>query len=190
MTGDEMVQVLRESGAMLDGHFLLSSGMHSGQYVEKFRLLERPDLTERCCAELARRFAKDKPEVVIGPTTVGVIVAYETARHLGVPGVFAEREGDRRVLRRGFDIRPGQRVLLVDDVMTRGGSVREMLSLMEDCGADLVGIGLLVDRSPEPVDFGVRTEALCRLSIDAYDASECPLCKAGAPLTERGSRHL
>lgn len=190
MTQDEMVDLLRESGAMLQGHFLLSSGMHSDRYIEKFRLLERPEYTERCCRELARRFGREKPQVVIGPTTGGVILAYETARILGVRGIFAEREGEARTLRRGFSIEPGERVLLVDDVMTRGGSVREMIDLIRRLGGDLVGIGLLVDRSSERIDFGVRTEALCRLRIEAWDPAECPQCAAGVPLTERGSRRL
>jgi len=190
MTGDEMLHLLKDTGAILEGHFLLASGMHSDRYVEKFRLLERPDVTERCCAELARRFRAGRPEVVIGPTTGGVIVAYETARHLGVRAVFAEREGGGRALRRGFTIGPGERVLLVDDVMTRGGSVRETIELVESCRGNLVGIGLLVDRSGEDLDFGVPTEALSKLRIDAYEPDECPLCVKGVPLTERGSGHL
>ncbi len=194
LTSDAVLQIFRESGALLEGHFLLTSGRHSGQYLEKFQVLQYPHLTSQLCAEFARRFANDNVEVVVGPVTGGIILAFETGRQLGVRAIFTEREDGADALRptmtfrRGFALRAGERVLVVEDIVTTGGSVFEVLQAVREQGGEIVGIGLLADRSGGKVDFGARTEALTTLDIPTYAPEECPLCKAGEPLTKRGSR--
>ncbi|MGE5588410.1 MAG: orotate phosphoribosyltransferase [Clostridia bacterium] len=187
---DEVMAILKETGAYLTGHFRLSSGLHSPVYVEKFRLLERPELAEKVLRRLADRFRGDGVGVVIGPTTGGIIVAYEVARSLGARAIFAEREGGGRVLRRGFTIAPGERVLVVEDVVTTGLSVREVLDLVARSGGQTVGVGMIVDRSGGRVDFGVRTERLVRVEFGTYVPEECPLCRENVTLTDPGSRRL
>ncbi|NPV52500.1 MAG: orotate phosphoribosyltransferase [Firmicutes bacterium] len=187
MDGSELLRILKETGAYLNGHFLLTSGLHSDAYVEKFRVLERPEYTEAACRELAGRFGDQGVAVVVGPTMGGVILAYEVARALGARAIFVEREGSGRTLRRGFSIAKGERTLVVEDVVTTGGSVREVIQVVQDAGGDLVGVGLLIDRSAGGADFGVRTESLLRLPLVTYRPEECPLCRDGIPLVRPGS---
>ncbi|MEW6229407.1 MAG: orotate phosphoribosyltransferase [Bacillota bacterium] len=187
---DVVLELLRKTGAYVTGHFRLSSGLHSPVYVEKFRLLERPELASKALSLLAERFRNDGVSVVVGPTTGGIIVAYEVARHLGARAIFAEREGARRVLRRGFSISPRERTLVVEDVVTTGLSVREVLDLVREEGGEVAGIGVIVDRSGGQVDFGVRTERLLQVRIETYDPKECPMCKENIPLVDPGSRRL
>lgn len=175
--------ILQESGALLEGHFLLTSGRHSNRYIEKFRLLEQPGLTSRLCAEIARRFADDNIECVIGPVTGGIILAFEVARHLGCRAFYAERakDGNGFELRRGFTMRPGEKVLVVEDIVTTGGSVRQVVETVRKAGAEVVGVALLVDRSGGNADFGAeRVEPLLRMNIQSWAADEVP-----AEITER-----
>jgi len=190
LTETEVLEIFRESGALLEGHFLLTSGLHSDRYFEKFAVLQHPERTERLCRALAERFRDDGVQLVVGPAVGGILLAHEVAKHLGTRAVFTEREGGRMCLRRGFAIAPGQRVLVVEDVVTTGGSVREVLDVVREAGGEPVGVALLVDRSGGAVDFGVRTEALLRLDVKAYRPEECPQCRTGVPLAARGSRHL
>jgi orotate phosphoribosyltransferase len=183
---EEVLAIFRESGALLDGHFLLASGAHSGTYLEKFQVLQYPQHVERLCRELAERFRADRPSVVVGPTTGGVLLAYEVAKVLGVRSIFAEREGDRRVLRRGFQIGPGERTLVVDDILSTGGSVLDVVELVREHQGRLVGVGVLVDRSGAPPSLGARLEALATVSIERYAPDVCPLCDQGLPLVEPG----
>lgn len=187
MTSEQVLILFQEAGALLSGHFRLSSGMHSGQYLEKFRLMENPRLLEPMCAELAARFARENIQIVLGPTTAGIILAYNVARHLGVEARYAEREEGERRLRRGQALAPGTRVLVVDDILTTGGAVRECIAVVQQYGAVLAGVGVLGDRSGGTVDFGARLEALLTLKIDAYPPEECPLCKQGVPLYQPGT---
>lgn len=171
-----------------EGHFVLASGLHSPLYWEKFRLLQYPDDTGQLCGLIARHFASYGVAVVAGPTTGGIVLAFETARQLGVRGIFAEREGDRRVFRRDFDLGHGERTLVVDDVLTTGGSIRETLEAVEQRGASPVGIGVLVDRSEGQTQFGLPLFACVRASAEVYPAERCPLCAAGVPLTRAGAQ--
>jgi orotate phosphoribosyltransferase len=186
VTTDEVLAIFRESGALLSGHFLLASGAHSGTYLEKFQVLQYPQHVERLCRELAERFRTDRPSVVVGPTTGGVLLAYEVAKALGVRSIFAEREGDRRALRRGFWIDPGEPTLVVDDILSTGGSVRDVVDLVREHEGRLVGVGVLVDRSGASPSFDARLEALATVSIERYPADTCPLCAQGLPLVEPG----
>lgn len=193
MTNDEALQIFKDAGALLEGHFLLASGYHSAVYLEKFQVLQFPQYVERMCREIAERFAGDEVQVVVGPTTGGVLLAYEVAKNLGTRGIFAERgdDGKGRVLRRGFEIREGERVLIVDDILTTGGSVRDTLEAVEAQGGEPVGVGVLADRSGGAVDFGVPLEALLRLNVEKFAPDAVPDWLAAIPLTERGStRHL
>jgi orotate phosphoribosyltransferase len=175
---------LREAGALLEGHFQLTSGKHSSRYVEKFRLLEQPVQTEALCRMIADWSRSVSPQVVAGPTTGGIIVGYEVARILGTRSIFAEREDGRegRSFQRGFVIGPGERVLVVDDVLTTGGSIREVIEAVEGLGGEVAGVAVLVDRAGGRTDFGAPFFACLALDIPAYEASECPLCHDGVPL--------
>ncbi len=189
LTNDEVLQMFRDSGALLEGHFLLASGYHSAVYLEKFQVLQFPPYVERLCQEIARRFAGDEVQVVVGPTTGGVLLAYEVAKSLGVRGIFAERgdDGKGRVLRRGFEIREGENVLVVDDILTTGGSVRDTLEVVEGYSGNLVGVGVLADRSGGAVDFGVPLESLLKLDVEKFAPDALPEWLAAIPLTERGT---
>ena len=191
LTNDEVLQIFKDSGALLEGHFLLASGYHSAVYLEKFQVLQFPRYVERLCKDIAERFAGDEVQVVIGPTTGGVLLAYEVAKNLGVRGIFAERgdDGQGRMLRRGFEIKEGENVLLVDDILTTGGSVRDTMQVVEGYQGNLVGVAVLADRSGGAVDFGVPLEALLRLDVEKFAPDAIPDWLAAIPLTERGSTH-
>jgi orotate phosphoribosyltransferase len=191
MKQEEALDIFRGAGAYLDGHFLLTSGKHSNAYVEKFQVLQHPEACAALCKAIAADFADLKPTVVVGPAVGGILLAYETARALGVRGIFLEREEGKLTLRRGFEIRPEDRVLVVEDVVTTGTSVFEVLEALpkERSEGRIVGVGFLVDRSAGKVDFKVpRQRARLTLDLPTWEATECPLCKAGVPLTKRGSR--
>ena len=187
MTNDEAFELFVKAGALLDGHFKLSSGLHSDKYLEKFRLVENPQLAEPMCAEIAGRFAEANVELVLGPTTAGIILAYNVARHLGVEARYAEKEEGKRGLRRGQTLEPGTRVLVVDDILTTGGAVRECIQLVAEYDAVLAGVGVLADRSGGTVDLGARLEALLTMKVEAFTTDECPLCKAGVPIYQPGT---
>ncbi len=174
---------LEARGALLRGHFQLASGRHADTYIEKFRILQWPDLTGALCKEIAVHFA-GQANLVAGPTTGGVILSYETARHLRLRSVIAERkeEGSGREFRRGFEIGPEDRVLVVDDVLTTGGSINEVLEALAARGATAVGVGVLVDRSGGKVDFGVPFYACLTVDVASWTPSECGLCRQGVPL--------
>lgn len=179
-----------QAGALLEGHFVLTSGLHSDKYMEKFAVLQHPDLTQNLCDLLAARFVNENVEVVLGPATGGILLSHGVAKALGTRSIFTERENGRMALRRGFRITPGERVLVVEDVVTTGGSVLEVLDVVKAQGGQVVGVGYLVDRSGGRVDFGIKTEALLHMDVQAWSEQECPLCAQGVPLTSRGSRHL
>lgn len=193
MTEQEVRGLLVETQAILEGHFLLTSGLHSPMYVEKFNVLQHPKYTEQLCRELAARFADKGVETVLGPMTGGILLAHEVGKELGTRAIFTERENGKMTLRRGFRLAPGEKVLVVEDIVTTGGSVQEVVDVVRKAGATLVGVGLLVDRSGGKADFGVQgepVEALLKLDVVTYDPQHCPLCQAGVPMTERGSKHL
>lgn len=172
---------------MRHGHFELASKRHSAIYIEKFRVLERPDLLAQVCAEIVERFAPEKPELVVGPSTGGILVAYEVAKQLGLPAVYVETDAqNRRVLKRGAHIDEGARVLLVDDVLTTGISLQETLGVV--AGAKLIGIGVLIDRSERPLEFPCELYAACRFEAESYAPDELPDWLAKAPLTTPGTR--
>jgi orotate phosphoribosyltransferase len=186
---DDVLTILRASGALKVGHFLLSSGRHSDQYIEKFDLLRQPRLASEVCARIADHFRQEGIDIVVGPTTGGILLAFEVARQLGVAAAYAERtaDGTGRDFRRGTSIETGARVLVVDDILTTGGSVRETLDALVRHQVDVVGVAVLVDRSDHQIDFDVPMLALASMVIASWDAGNCPLCRQGRPLTKPGT---
>ncbi len=187
MTEDEIFKIFKDAGALMEGHFVLTSGLHSPQYVEKFRVLEQPKYTAMLCKELSDKFKDKGITVVVGPMTGGIILAHETGKNLGTKAIFTERVDGKMTFRRGFTLQPTDRVLIVEDIISTGGSVAEVIYAVEDFGAEIVGIGCLVDRSGGKVDFGYRLESLVKMDVVVYKPEECPLCKEGIPITKPGS---
>ena len=188
MTEQEVLKLFEQNGALLTGHFKLSSGLHSRQYLQCALVLQHPAIAAQMAAALAEKFAGEKIDLVIGPALGGVTLAYETARSLGVRGIFTERQDGAMVLRRGFTIAKGERVLVVEDVITTGGSTKEVIEAVRKAGGVVVGVGCIIDRSATPVDLGVRTERLARVAVETFAPESCPLCKAGEMIVKPGSR--
>jgi orotate phosphoribosyltransferase len=188
---EDLLARLTRIGALKEGHFLLSSGRHSDRYVEKFDLLRLPRETEAVCRGFADHFANATIDVVAGPTTGGILLAFEVARQLGTAAAYAERRSDgtpAREFRRGTTFSPGQRVLVVDDILTTGGSVRETLTALAAHPVEVVAVAVLVDRSGGTTTFGdIPLFALSTLVVDTWDPAECPLCAQGLPLTKPGT---
>lgn len=188
MQEKEILGLFKETGALLSGHFKLSSGLHSGNYFQCALLLQNPDIAEKICKQLARYFKDDKPTCVVAPALGGVIVSYETARFLGVRSLFTERVEGKMGLRRGFEIRKEDRVLVVEDVITTGLSTGEVLEAVKLTGAKIIGVGCIVNRSGKTPDFGVKLKNLVRLDFPTYKPEKCPLCKNCIGITKPGSR--
>ncbi|NLM45848.1 MAG: orotate phosphoribosyltransferase [Firmicutes bacterium] len=189
LTEKKVMDILQETGVLLQGHFLLTSGRHSEHYLQCARVFQYPDRAAELCRALAEKFAGFEPDVCIGPALGGIIIAYETARELKTRGIFAERdETGGMTLRRGFAIKPGEKVLVLEDVVTTGGSVREVMELVQAHGGQVVGVGSIVDRSNGQVDFGVPYHALVRLDVTSFAPADCPLCAQGIPAVKPGSR--
>lgn len=187
MTEQEVKQLFIETKAIMEGHFLLTSGLHSPLYVEKFNVLQHPAYTEKLCRALAENFADEAIDTVVGPMTGGILLAHEVGKALGTRAIFTERENGRMTFRRGFTLAPGERVLIVEDIVTTGGSVEEVIEAVRTFGGVPVGVGMLVDRSGGTVNFGtVPHKALLHLTVQTFSPDDCPLCKAGQPMTKRG----
>jgi orotate phosphoribosyltransferase len=180
-------EIFEKAGAILKGHFLLTSGLHSPVYWEKFKVLQNPAHTEQLCRMITGHFHGQEIGVVAAPTTGGIILAFEVARQLGVRGIFAERVSEKeRAFRRGFTIEPGEKVLIVDDVLTTGKSIREVIAAVEKLRGNIIGIGVLVDRSEQNIDFGFPLFSCLRVETVAYSPEDCPLCAARVPLVKPG----
>lgn len=188
MTENEIIQLFKDSGALLHGHFKLTSGRHSDVYYEKFTLLKNPKLATQLCKAMADKLAPLGAETIVGPTTGGIIIAYDVARYLGIESIYAEAGDEGRVFKRGFDLRPGQKVAIVDDVLTTGRSIFEVIALVKSYNAEIVGIGELLDRSNGVVKFDYPFFPLASVAADNWEPDQCPLCKQGMELTQRGSR--
>lgn len=190
MKKEEVLEILRKTEAMLEGHFLLTSGRHSDKYIQCAKVFQYPEYAEMFSKQLAEAFKDDDIDVVVGPAIGGIVFAYEVGRQLGVRAIFAERENGIMTLRRGFYIKEGENVLVVEDVTTTGGSVKEVIEVVKNCGGNVVGVGSLVDRSNGTVDFGVKFVPIVTLDVKSYEPQECPLCKQGINLVKPGSRNL
>ena len=189
MNQDQVLDEFRAAGALLEGHFVLSSVLHSPVFFQKNAVFMDPTRTERLCRALAEkaRAAFGKIEVVVSPAVGAIIPGYETARHLGARAMFVEREGGKFQLRRGFTIKASDRVLMVEDVVTKGGRVQETIDIVRQRGGDVVAAGTLVDRSQGKVSFGVPLVSLLKLEIETFDHGTCPMCREGTPVVKPGS---
>ncbi|MGI6704012.1 MAG: orotate phosphoribosyltransferase [Clostridia bacterium] len=190
MDKDVLMDIFTRTGAIMKGHFLLTSGLHSDTYIQCARVLQYPEYTAQLVSVIAGAFKEEGIGLVVGPAVGGILVAYETARQLGVPALFTEREGGVMTLRRGFDIPAGARVLVVEDVVTTGGSVMEVIKVVKAQGAEVAGVGLLVDRSQGSIDFGVKKQVVLTLDVKTYSPENCPMCREGTNAIKPGSRGL
>ncbi len=191
MTEQRVLDIFREAGVLLEGHFLLTSGKHSNQYLQCAKIFRHTKYSEELCKALAEQFSGEKIDVVIGPAMGAVQMAYEVSRHIGCENFFAEREDGKMTLRRGFTVTPGMRCLLVEDVVTTGGSINEVKELVRAAGGVVVGIGSIVNRSGGVVDFGVPYKAVIKVDVQSWEAGDCPMCKEGkTQAIKPGSRKI
>jgi orotate phosphoribosyltransferase len=188
MTNDEIMTRFKESGALLEGHFKLRSGLHSNRFFQAALLLQHPDVAGELCAELAAKFADSNIEAVISPAVGGLIVGHEMARSLNTRAIFADKDDGELVLKRGFSIAPGERVLVAEDVITRGGRVQQTVDLVREHGGVVAGIAVIVDRSGGKAAFDVPHESLMKLELETHEPDACPLCAAGVPIERPGSK--
>ncbi|MBZ4646573.1 MAG: orotate phosphoribosyltransferase [Clostridia bacterium] len=190
ITRERVLEILKEAGVLLEGHFLLTSGRHSNKYLQCAKIFQYTKYSEELCKALADKFKDAGVDVVIGPAIGAIQMSYEVSRWLGVKNIFAERENGIMTLRRGFTIEKGQKVLVVEDVVTTGGSVREVIKIVQESGGEVAGVGAVVDRTGGKIDFGTRFEAVISMEVESYEPENCPLCKQGIPFIKPGSRNL
>ncbi|MCX7614752.1 MAG: orotate phosphoribosyltransferase [Clostridiales bacterium] len=190
LTEERVLEILKEAGVLLEGHFLLTSGRHSNRYLQCAKIFRNTNYSEELCAALAEQFQDKQVELVIGPALGAIQMAYEVSRSLKCENFFAEREDGKMTLRRGFSIKPGQRILVVEDVVTTGGSVREVLELVKEAGGEIVGVGSIVDRTGGEIDFGVPYRSVISMKVTSWEANDCPLCKEGKEVVKPGSRKI
>jgi len=191
ITKERALEVLKEAGVLLNGHFKLTSGRHSDKYMQCAKIFMNTKYSEELCAALAEQFKGENVELVIGPAIGAIQMAYEVSRQLKVPNIFTERDNGTMCLRRGFTIEKGQRVLVVEDVVTTGGSVKEVIQIVEEMGGVVVGVGSVVDRSAGKVDFGYSFKSVVSVEVVSWEPDECPLCKEGKiELSKPGSRKI
>ena len=193
MTTDEVLDVFRECGALLEGHFILSSGLRSPVFLQKARVFMHPDKAEKLCRALAQKLRAEGyggVSQIVSPAVGGIIPGYETARHLGVPAIYTERLEGKFQLRRGFEIKRGEKVLVVEDIVTTGLSIRECIDCLKDIGADVVAAACLIDRSGGDTDVGVPLVALAQYKVAAYPADALPPELAAIPAIKPGSRNI
>lgn len=190
MNKDELLSAFKNTEALLNGHFLLSSGRHSEKYMQCAKLLQYPDVAVKIAKGIAKHFESKNITCVLGPAMGGIIIAYKVAEALGVRSVFGEREAGQMCLRRGFELKSGERVLVVEDVVTTGKSVKELLDVIRKDNVEIVGVASIIDRSAGDVDFGCEFFSLAPIEIKTYQPDECPLCKKNIPVIKPGSRGI
>jgi len=190
MTRDEVLDLFRRSGALLEGHFRLTSGLHSPGYLQCALVLSQPDSAEALGRELAGRIKHVRPTVVLSPAIGGIVIGQEVGRALGVRALFAERQDGQLTLRRGFTLSERDRVLVVEDVLTTGGSTRETMEVAKAAGAQVAGAASIVNRSNGAAKFDVPLESLLDYSLPTYEPDRCPLCAQGLPVVKPGSRQV
>jgi len=183
---ENIKKILEKTGAILKGHFLLSSGLHSDTYFQMALIFQYPEYGKAVCQQLAENFKGEKIDVVIGPAIGGIIISYQLAEILGARSIFAERENEKMKLRRGFKIEKGEKVLICEDVITTGGSVKEVVELVKKEGGEIVGIGCIVERGETEFDYPLKS--LIKVNVENYTPENCPLCKKGLPLVKPGSK--
>ena len=182
--------ILEKTGVLLTGHFQLTSGKHSNKYLQCAKIFQHPDISAEISKDLAEKYDGYDIDIVIGPAVGGIILAYEVARQLEVRALFAERENGIMTLRRGFEIQPGSKVLVVEDVITTGGSVKEVIDVVRSAGGEVVGVAAVVDRSGGKAIFDVPFKSAIKIDIEVFDPLDCPMCKSGSKAVKPGSRNL
>jgi orotate phosphoribosyltransferase len=185
---EQILDIFRETKALLEGHFQLTSGLHSSQYFQCARVLQFPKYLHLLCGEIARHFEYNEVEVVISPAIGGIVVGTEVGRMLNARTIFAERKDSKMELRRGFEIHPSERVLVVEDVVTTGGSTKEVIELVNAAKGTLIGTACIVDRSNGKVQFDTKQFAVLQMDVITYQPKDCPLCKSGSNAIKPGSR--
>lgn len=188
MTTDSVLNRFRRVGALLDGHFRLTSGLHSSGYLQCALVLQHPAEAEACGTAIAERVRGLSPDVVLSPALGGIVIGQEVGRALGVRAIFAERQEGKLTLRRGFSIAPGEKVLVVEDVVTTGGSTQETIDVARAAGATVVGAAAIIDRSGGKQQIDVPFHALATISLPTFEPEQCPLCAEGQPIVKPGSR--
>jgi len=189
---EEIIKKFEEAGAIQKGHFKLTSGVHSDSYIQCAQVMQYPEFIHNLCSELGKKFKGSDIDVIVGPAIGAIIMAHVMAMVLGpwVRAIFTERENGKMTLRRSFEIKKGEKVLVVEDITTTGSSVREVIDIVKSKQAKVVGVGALIDRSGGKVDFGIRYEKLLTIKMKTYQPDNCPLCKNKIPITKPGSRGL
>jgi len=191
MTESEILKIFESTGALLNGHFLLTSGRHSDKYFQCAKVLQYPEYTSQVCSVISKFFEKFEIDTVIAPAMGGIIVGYEVARQLGKRSIFTERENNLMTLRRAFSLSENEKVLVCEDVVTTGGSVFEVIEIVKSFGAKVIGVASIVDRSNGKVDFGYPFISSLKLDVISFNADECPLCKENKiALVKPGSRKV
>lgn len=187
---DEILNIFKETGALLEGHFILTSGLHSGTYFQCAKIFQYPWHGERLCKDIADHFKDEDIDVVISPAVGGIVVGQEVARILQVRSIFMERVEGKMTLRRGFEVTEGERILVVEDVTTTGGSVKEVIEAVQSLGCNIVAVAAVVDRSGGKVQFDVPYISLFQMEVTNYSQEDCPMCKQGSVAVKPGSREL
>jgi len=189
---EEVMKKFEEAGAIQKGHFKLTSGVHSDTYIQCAQVMQYPGFMHNLCSELGKKFRGDDIDIIVGPAIGGIIISHVMAQVLGpwVRAIFTERENGKMTLRRSFEIKKDEKVLVVEDVTTTGGSVREVIDIVKERGGQVVGVGVLIDRSGGRIDFGVKMKSLLTLDIKSYQPEDCPLCKKGVSVLKPGSREI
>lgn len=190
LSEEKILEIFKKSGALLKGHFLLTSGRHSNKYFQCAKVLQHPQYAEKICGLISDHFESFEIDTVIAPAIGGIVVGQEVARQLNKRSIFAEREDKSLTLRRGFTLGKGEKVLVCEDVVTTGGSVFEIIDIVKNHGAEVVGVGFIVDRSNGKVDFGSSQFSTVKLEVESFLSEECPLCKEGIELVKPGSRKI
>jgi orotate phosphoribosyltransferase len=188
MTETEVLDLFRQSGALLEGHFRLSSGLHSDRYLQSALVLQHPDFAEQLGRALAARLEHLQPTAILSPALGGIVIGQEVGRAMQLRALFAERQDGTLMLRRGFTLSPGDRVVVVEDVITTGGSTRETIAVAEAAGATVLGAAAIVDRGGNPARINLPLQALVRMEVPAYPPESCPMCAKGMPVVKPGSR--
>ncbi len=190
LSENKILEIFEETGALFNGHFLLTSGRHSDVYFQCAKVLQYPEYIEELCSNIADEFCEHKIDTVIAPAIGGLVVGQEVARQLNKRFIFAEREDKKLTLRRGFSINEGEKVLVCEDVVTTGGSVFEVIDIVKNNNAEVAGVGFIVDRSNGKVDFGSKQLSTVKLDVKSYLPEDCPLCEKGIELIKPGSRKI
>ena len=190
LTSDEILKIFRETGALLEGHFILTSGLHSGKYFQCAKVFQYPWHAESLCKEMAGFFKDEQIDLVVSPAVGGIVVGQEVARHLNVRSIFTERVDGKMTLRRGFTVSEGEKVIVVEDVTTTGGSVKEVIETLTAQSVQVIAVAAVVDRSGGNVQFCVPYRSLFQMEVTNYDPKNCPLCESGSEAVKPGSRGL